>query len=425
MSDQEGEERLNATLSSELIPKYKIGTVASMVGVSANVLRAWERRHELPRPARQTGKQRLYTDRDIRLLRRIVEMIQRGLSIGEVVALGPENLLGPPRQSTAVSPPTWSQGFEIPDEARRQVSSLLPDLRAPLPARRYAGESLDVSVRGLSLSDAATLHRIYQVVKGLYELWTYMDRQAVAEILERRLIPLRDSLLRGEIARLGASTLPREALLQAALHDAREGALRLLLECVPDDARRPVEKASLELVVSLGRDHAKILRNAFSDLDPALRDADEHLKAHQVTPILSKIAHLRTGGWVGSVGSDFQGFITSRCLETSALDRVLYRLLAASRRDPQSSPPHLWVSQRANGWVRWVFESPAGASKPDRPDDFVASVVGLAAGVSPDQALAQGYLGARSAKGREWLWFHWPNYSPPPQVSHCECHPLS
>lgn len=68
--------------------KYKLGTVASIVGVTPNVLRGWERRYNnIPRPARQSGKQRLYTEQDVRLLQRVVETMRQGLSMSEAVAL--------------------------------------------------------------------------------------------------------------------------------------------------------------------------------------------------------------------------------------------------------------------------------------------------------------------------------------------------
>jgi hypothetical protein len=409
----------------EQLPRYKIGTVAGMVGVTANVLRAWERRYEILKPARQLGKQRLYSDQDIRLLQRIVETLERGLSISEAVALGRDRLLSEslPTASAPTRPET--RLFAVPDTVRTVIEGLAPDLGAPPASPRYAGEALDVSVRALALCDLVTLHRVYHAVKGLYELWTYMDYQPVVEIVARRLALLDDPQLRSQVHQLGAATAKGDSLLTAALHDAREGALALLLGRRQEWDRSGRGVSGSDLLISLARDHAKVLRNAFSDLDPALREADEHLKAHQIVPILSKIDHLRSGGWIDAIGSDFNGFISCRCLETSALDRLLYRFLAMFRDVHGAPPPNLWVTERPNGWVRWVFEAPMRTAEMVPGGDFVARVVGLTAGIRPERALEEGYFGARRTAGRDWLWFHWPSYDPPPEVSRCGCHPLS
>lgn len=407
------------------VPRYKIGTVASLVGLSTNVLRAWERRYAIARPARQSGRQRLYSERDVQLLRRIVEMTQHGLSIGEVVALGPENLLNarPPVPHAPTAPgPRSTRGRELPRPVRQSIQDDLPTPEAPARSERYAGESLDVSVRSLSLGDAATLHSLYQVVKGLYELWTYMDHRPVSELVIARLRHLQEPTMVTQLHRLGWDTRPTDPMLEAALQDARGGALLLMLERLENLNLETCQPAHLALLISLARDHAKVLRSAFGDLDPALREADECLKAHQVIPILAKIEHLKEGGWVGEVGSDFSGFITCRCLETSCLDRLLYRCLTALAQ-PSAPPPNLWVAERPNGWVRWVFER-TQAGPPAPLDRFSVHLVSLASGLSPDDVLRRGYAGTRHQAGRAWMWFHWPSYSPPSEVAPCSCHPL-
>lgn len=49
---------------------YPIGVVATLAGLPVDVIRAWERRYGLPRPARSVGGHRLYSPRDVALLRR-------------------------------------------------------------------------------------------------------------------------------------------------------------------------------------------------------------------------------------------------------------------------------------------------------------------------------------------------------------------
>lgn len=70
-----------------------MATITRLTGLSAVLLRAWERRHALLRPERTEGGHRLYTEDDLRVLRRVQALLRQGRSIGEVEALGREALL--------------------------------------------------------------------------------------------------------------------------------------------------------------------------------------------------------------------------------------------------------------------------------------------------------------------------------------------
>ena len=69
----------------------RIGELSRRVGVSADLLRAWERRYGLLQPGRSAGGFRLYSDGDERRIRRMRELLGRGLSAAEAarVALSP------------------------------------------------------------------------------------------------------------------------------------------------------------------------------------------------------------------------------------------------------------------------------------------------------------------------------------------------
>ncbi len=73
--------------------KYKMRTFAQLTGLSPTVLRAWERRHGLLEPARPGGGHRLYTDEDLQVIHAVNGMLKDGRSIGEIAALGREQLL--------------------------------------------------------------------------------------------------------------------------------------------------------------------------------------------------------------------------------------------------------------------------------------------------------------------------------------------
>ena len=61
------------------MPKYTIGVVSRLIGLPPQVLRRYEETGLLE-PARQGGKNRLYTDQDIAMLREIVELSEQGVN---------------------------------------------------------------------------------------------------------------------------------------------------------------------------------------------------------------------------------------------------------------------------------------------------------------------------------------------------------
>jgi MerR family transcriptional regulator, light-induced transcriptional regulator len=88
--------------------RYKIGTIVRLTGFSQALLRTWERRYQILSPERGAGRQRLYTEEDLRLLRVIREQLAQGRTIGEVVLHGREGLLAEiprgPSRTASVSP---------------------------------------------------------------------------------------------------------------------------------------------------------------------------------------------------------------------------------------------------------------------------------------------------------------------------------
>lgn len=70
-------------------PLYRIHVVAERVGVTEALLRAWERRYGLTKPQRTSGGYRAYTEADIAVLKRVKELTEQGVSIGEAARHGP------------------------------------------------------------------------------------------------------------------------------------------------------------------------------------------------------------------------------------------------------------------------------------------------------------------------------------------------
>ncbi len=68
---------------------YRIRVVAEMVGITENLIRAWERRYSIVEPLRGDSGYRAYTEFDIEVLRRVKQLTREGMSIGDIAPLVP------------------------------------------------------------------------------------------------------------------------------------------------------------------------------------------------------------------------------------------------------------------------------------------------------------------------------------------------
>ena len=68
-------------------PIYNMKAVEQQTEISAATLRAWERRYQLVEPKRTESGYRLYSDRDVALLRWVRTQMSDGLTISRVVAM--------------------------------------------------------------------------------------------------------------------------------------------------------------------------------------------------------------------------------------------------------------------------------------------------------------------------------------------------
>jgi methanogenic corrinoid protein MtbC1/DNA-binding transcriptional MerR regulator len=67
------------------VPMFTIKAVCAQTGIRAVTLRAWERRHEVLNPFRSENRYRLYSERDIAILRWIKSRVDSGMAISSVV----------------------------------------------------------------------------------------------------------------------------------------------------------------------------------------------------------------------------------------------------------------------------------------------------------------------------------------------------
>ncbi|MFN8611904.1 MAG: MerR family transcriptional regulator [Vulcanimicrobiota bacterium] len=409
--------------TSEQHGHYRAKTLAAAAGISTNLLRAWERRYELFEPDRRASGHRLYTEDDLCVIRRVRELVDSGLSIGEVAALGRRALLeqgGPLLEAS----PRCFEPVPLDQERRALIAELAPRDLISRRSTRYAGEDLGVSLGVLHAADLALIYRLYRTLKGLYEIWIYMEQRLVRQIFLGRLSALLAHGFPAELQTLGAASGGSDVRLRNALQDARAGALAVLLDYCRGRDPEKMSSTDLHVVLTLARDHAKMMRNAFYDLDESVREADESLKAHSLGPVIQKLQAFHAGRVDFRAGTDYQGPISSRCLETSALDRITYYFLSRSV-DPAAQGAGLWISQVNPQLCRWAFECSVERFRMPEVDELPVQAVSLAMGVTPAEALSYAYLGSARRAGRLWAWFHWPIYHPPKEVPHCQCEPLT
>lgn len=379
---------------------FKISSVSDLTGLSPTVLRAWERRYDFLEPERLPGGHRMYTRDDLRVLFRVKELLDQGHSVGELANQGRPWLLG-------LSKAHSDSGHWI-----EQAKRLLPGTLHSHRLDRYRGEGLSVSLRQLAPRDLTTVSLLYDRVSKPYELWRYMDKEARDRaLLWEHILRIFSGDLKHRLARLGSGAGLPGKLFQAAFEDAKFGALEPLSVLL----REPVEQTdnNLRRAVLLCRDHAKILRNAFFDLDDPLRSADEANKVHGARSLISKLESLPFGL---EICPDFEGALTSRCLETSAVDRVLYGLLRKMVA-LEANQAQLWIGEVDQGMVRFAFHHHKPQAADIADDDLVALATGMSVGLNGQAAIEQGFVGSEP----EWVWFHWPVFIPPAHSHICDC----
>ena len=147
-----------------------------LTGFSPAVLRTWERRYRILSPERGPGKQRLYTEDDLRLLRIIREHLAQGRTIGEIALDGRAALLHQDRRAPSpdrAEPPTDGHL----DRCRKDLIDAAIDLDFPGMNR-----SLDDAFAVLP-PDAVIAGVIEPAARDLGDLWEKGKCSVAAEHL--------------------------------------------------------------------------------------------------------------------------------------------------------------------------------------------------------------------------------------------------
>ncbi|MEM7125211.1 MAG: B12-binding domain-containing protein [Chloroflexota bacterium] len=67
-------------------PLYNIKAVVQVTDISPSTLRAWERRYDIGAPERSASGYRLYSDRDVAIIRWLKQQVDAGMSISQAVS---------------------------------------------------------------------------------------------------------------------------------------------------------------------------------------------------------------------------------------------------------------------------------------------------------------------------------------------------
>ncbi|RKH85095.1 MerR family transcriptional regulator [Corallococcus sp. AB045] len=144
---------------------YRIHIAAELSGVRVELIRAWERRYGVLEPERTPAGYRVYTDRDVALLKRLKALTDEGVAISEAAKLVPQlraelDVVAPPsaespqaRTGSGSQPETWravvlaaAEAYDQPRVVRilDEVLTALPPLKAfedvLVPVQREVGD---------------------------------------------------------------------------------------------------------------------------------------------------------------------------------------------------------------------------------------------------------------------------------------------
>lgn len=138
-------------------PVFTIKTVVQETGIPPATLRAWERRYNVLSPGRSGGGYRLYSARDVAILRWLKRQVDAGVSISRAVAL--LEMRAQAGEGAAAPRPALAGGDALPEGAR-SPDAVAADLLTALQAfQEAAAESL--------LSEAFALYPVEKVVEEI------------------------------------------------------------------------------------------------------------------------------------------------------------------------------------------------------------------------------------------------------------------
>lgn len=151
--------------------QIRIGELSRRVGVSSELLRAWERRYGLLSPSRTQGGLRLYSEDDERRVVRMLEHLAAGVSAAEAARL----------TRRAAEPPSFVD-MEAPDEPALAPAATGEHLARALDQldETAANAALDRLLSGFALETVVT-ETVLPYLREIGERWQQVGDAVVAQ----------------------------------------------------------------------------------------------------------------------------------------------------------------------------------------------------------------------------------------------------
>lgn len=204
-----------ATMREE--PLYNLKAVVQQTSLKPDTLRAWERRYGVPAPERSEGGHRLYSRRDIEIIRWLMARQREGLSISRAVEL-------------------WQQ---LEASGRDPLESALP-IASPTTAASvgFAGETVaEMRESWIAACLGYDEREAEQILAQAFAL--YPPEFVAVELLQKAVAEIGDGWYRGNVTVQqehfcsGLAIRHLEALVMGAAAPTRPG--RILVACPPDE----------------------------------------------------------------------------------------------------------------------------------------------------------------------------------------------
>ncbi len=206
-------------------PKFTIKTVASKTGIRPVTLRAWERRHEVLTPHRADNHYRLYSERDVAILRWLKNRVEEGISISNAVS----------ELRSMTSNNSWPEALPVAPTQTAGVPNT--------PPRQYANQLFQALIK----HDETRSSDILREVHALFDLMT-----VCMEVLVPALRQIGEAWYRGEIRvtteHFASGYLRGKLLSLLQAYPSRRNAPLILIGCAPMEQH---ELGSLMLAVLL------------------------------------------------------------------------------------------------------------------------------------------------------------------------------
>ncbi|MEO1750523.1 MerR family transcriptional regulator [Thiofaba sp. EF100] len=170
---------------------FTIQMISDEIGVPADTLRKWEQRYGFPRPGRTEGGFRLYSARDLRLLRSAKALLDQGMRPGQVF-----------RSLSASVEGIEAAAADSPDGVIRELLDLLRQDRLDALRQRLELDSMALDVLGFIESRIVPLMRSAGDAWATGELPVFREHalsMIVQSLLEQRVSSVPEAQARSRV----------------------------------------------------------------------------------------------------------------------------------------------------------------------------------------------------------------------------------